>query len=146
MKWLAIFALSVFATTGSAGEIVVEDSYARVAPNAPAGAVFMTILNSGATPDTLVGVDSAVAKRVELHTHIERDGVMMMRPIEGGIEIAAEGMHMLERGGDHVMLMGLTEPLADGDEVELTLMFEEAGEVTVVVSVDNARGQGGHSH
>ena len=62
---------------------------------------------------------------------------------------------MLARGGDHVMLMGLTGPLKDGDSFPLTLTFEHAGNVTVDVVVDSARdatmpagqgaGQGGHA-
>jgi len=130
-----------------AADILVEDGYARVSrPGAPTGAMFMVIRNAGETADTLVAAASPAAKRVELHTHLEKDGVMMMRPVEGGIEIDAGEVHALERGGDHVMLMGLTALLEDGMEVEVTLTFEQAGEVTVMVPVDNARGQAGHSH
>jgi len=143
---LAAFGILI-GTVAFAGEIVVEDSYARVSrPGAPTGAIFMVIHNHGSEADTLTGVASPAAQRVELHTHIEKDGVMMMRPIEGGIEIAAGEAHTLERGGDHVMLMGLTETLEDGMDVDLTLTFEGAGDVSVTVPVDNDRGQGGHSH
>ena len=142
MKNILTAALLLAGSAAFAGEITVDDSYARVArPGAPTGAIFMVIQNAGETADTLIGAASPVAKRVELHTHIEKDGVMMMRPIEGGIEIAADGSHTLQRGGDHVMLMGLTEKLEDGMTVELTLSFENAGDVVISVPVDSARGQ-----
>ena len=58
---------------------------------------------------------------------------------EDGFAVPAGGGHMLERGGDHVMLMGLTESLEDGESFPLTLVFEEAGEVVVEVPVDLTR-------
>ena len=84
-----------------------------------------------------------MAQKVELHTHVESaDGVMQMIQIEGGIALPAGEMHELARGGDHVMLLGLTQVLKDGDTFPLTLTFEQAGEVTVEAVVDNARKPG----
>ncbi len=146
-RLLAAAALSLLAPAAIAQDIVIEDPYARASrPGAPTGAIFMVIQNTGDTPDRLVGAASPVAKRVELHTHIEDNGIMRMREIEGGIEIPAGGTHVLQRGGDHVMLMGLTETLEDGLTVEVTLTFESAGDITATVPVDNARGQAGHGN
>lgn len=109
----------------------------------------MMLMNRSDQDDTLIEVRSDVAKRIELHTHIDNgDGIMKMTQIEGGIAVPAGGMHMLERGGDHVMLMGLTRSLVQGETVNLTLVFEEAGEVKIEVPVDNARkgAQSAHSN
>ncbi|MEO1154600.1 MAG: copper chaperone PCu(A)C, partial [Pseudomonadota bacterium] len=38
--------------------------------------------------------------------------------------------------GDHVMFMGLTGPFVDGETVEVTLTFEQAGDITVDIPVD----------
>ena len=77
------------------------------------------------------------ATRAELHTHIEdANGVMRMVEVEDGIPVPAGGSAMLERGGDHVMLMGLTGPLEHGDTVTLMLRFESGEELTVAVPVD----------
>lgn len=125
--------------------IEIEDAYVLVSrPGAPSGAIFMVIRNAGDAADRLLDVNTEIAARAELHTHIEEDGIMKMRPIEGGIGIEARSSHALERGGDHVMLMGLTETLEDGMEVDLTLTFEKAGEVETKVVVNNRRGQAGH--
>ena len=138
-----IFALitTLLAAPLWAGEIVIDDAYARVSrPNAPTGAAFLTISNSGAEADRLIAVESDVAKRVELHTHIDAgDGVMQMRQVEDGFEIPAHGMHMLKRGGDHVMLMGLERDLATGDSIDITFVFENAGRIDVMIPVDNER-------
>ncbi|MCV6584590.1 MAG: copper chaperone PCu(A)C [Marinibacterium sp.] len=144
------------ATAALAGDgLDITDAYARASgPHAKAGAAFMVIENHGSSDDQLIGASSDVAKRVELHTHIDKgDGVMQMREVEGGFAIPAGGAHALKRGGDHVMFMGLTRPLNQGDVVEVILTFEQAGDVTVEIPVDLERKdghahahQGGHTH
>ena len=80
------------------------------------------------------------AQRAELHTHKETgDGILQMRAVEGGIALPAGATHPMVRGGDHVMLMGLTGSLTQGDEIKITLVFEKAGEVKVTIPVDNER-------
>ena len=100
----------------------------------------MVLENTGGTDDRLVSASAPIAARVELHTHLDDgNGVMQMREVEGGFAVPAGGRHVLARGGDHVMFMGLTQGLTDGMRVPLTLVFENAGEITVQVPVDNAR-------
>lgn len=143
LKWargVATVAL-VAVPTLTAAEIVISDPYARVSrPNAPTGAAFMMIQNTGDAADKLLSVASDVAKRVELHTHIDQgDGIMKMTQIEGGIALPAGATHMMQRGGDHVMFMGLTENLQQGGEVTVILTFEQAGDIVVAIPVDNER-------
>lgn len=122
------------------GTITVSDAYARFMPGSMAGAAFMTIENAGAEDDRLVGAASAIAEKVELHTHAHgSDGTMQMVHVPEGFPIPANGAHTLERGADHVMFMGLTEVPAEGATVHLTLTFEKAGTVELDVPVDNAR-------
>jgi periplasmic copper chaperone A len=123
-----------------AGSISIADGYAISAgPTARSGAAFMAITNAGDTVDRLVAARTPAAERVELHTHIMSDGVAQMREVEGGIPLPPGETVMLERGGLHVMLMGLTGPLEDGAPVDLTLVFETAGEVSLTVPVDRNR-------
>ena len=148
-KFLAATAASLLLSSAALAEgLMAKDAYARAAtPTAKAGGVFMTLMNHTDQDDTLIAARSDVAKRIELHTHIEiSDGVMQMTEIEGGIPVPAGGMHALERGADHVMLMGLTRSLVQGDTINLTLVFENAGEVEIEVPVDNERkaAHGGH--
>jgi copper(I)-binding protein len=137
----ALILSCLFAPTAGLADIVISDAYARASrPNAPTGAAFLVIENNGSDADRLVAAQSGAAQRVELHTHVDLgDGVMKMTEIEGGIEIPAGGTHVMRRGGDHVMLMGLTKSLEQGGEIAVTLTFEQAGTVEVVIPVDNDR-------
>jgi len=139
---LAAAAALSLATTAFAGDtIMVHDPYARSSTaKSTTGAAFMTLMNSGSEDDRLVNARSDAAKKVELHTHIEdANGVMKMVHVEEGFVIPASGSHALARGGDHVMFMGLNQPLEQGKTISLTLTFEKAGEVTVDVPVDLTR-------
>ena len=125
-----------------AGDIEITDSYARASrPGALTGAIFMSIQNNGTLADRLMAAKSPTAAVVQIHKHVEDSGIMKMREVQAGIPIPAGGTHTLARGGDHVMLMGVTQELADGETVPLTLVFEIAGELVIEIPVDNARGQ-----
>ena len=143
-------ALLALVVSGPAfAEITIEDPYASSAsPMAKTGAAFMKIMNSGEEADRLVSAASDIAQRVELHTHIETgDGVMQMVEVEEGFVIPAGGMHALARGGDHVMFMGLNEPLENGETISGSLTFEKAGPMTVEIPVDLERvPEGGMGH
>lgn len=144
MRYLLAALITALASPVLAGGIIVEDAYARTSrPGAPTGAIFMVIRNESETDDHLIGVESTVARRVELHTHIEDSGIMKMRHVEDGFPLPAGSTHELVRGGDHVMLMGVTDALESGAEIPLTLIFESAGEISVTITVDNDRGQSG---
>ncbi|MFW8635282.1 copper chaperone PCu(A)C [Cribrihabitans pelagius] len=138
---LSVPALSLPALAEAMKPVMVEDAYVRVASKAAkAGAAFMQIANHGAEDDRLVEVRSDVAARVQLHTHeAGGGGVMKMRHVEDGFAIPAGEGHALKRGGDHVMFMGLKRSLEHGDMVPLTLVFENAGEITLEVPVDLER-------
>ena len=133
----ASFALPAFAES----IIAVDDPYARVSTKmSKSGAAFMVIENSGDEDDRLIDAKSDIAKKVELHTHKDDgNGNMSMVHVEEGFVIPAGGKHMLMRGGDHVMFMGLNKGLEHGDIVGVTLVFEKAGEVTLEVPVDLER-------
>lgn len=149
MKLFAAAICAAFLPVSALAHDAVDalDAYAR-SSNPKAGAVFMTLDNHRTVDCTLIGAASDVAAKVELHTHQEVEGVMKMTRIEGGISVPAGQQHALERGGDHVMLMGLHQPLADGDTVHLELDFGDCGTIAVDAPVDNERmpGHGGGAH
>jgi copper(I)-binding protein len=133
----------------AAADILIDDPYARAAgAMARSGAAFMEITNTGPEDDRLIGATSDVSDRVELHTHIMDGDVMRMVEVEEGFAIPAGESFLLERGGAHVMFLGLNRALDTGDEVEVTLTFEGAGDVTVAIPVDNERmpARMGHGH
>jgi copper(I)-binding protein len=68
-------------------------------------------------------VESGIAKSVELHNHIDNNGVMEMRQVPS-IEIKSKGEAQLKPGGYHVMLMDLKQQMKEGDIVPVTLVIE----------------------
>lgn len=131
--------LSVTCTMARAAEVQINDAYLRVS-NPMAAAAFLEITNLSDQDDRLIALRSEVAARVELHAHREdANGVMQMIHLEEGIALPAGTTHALKRGGDHVMFMGLTHPLEEGEAVPVIFVFEQAGEVTVEIPVDQSR-------
>ena len=132
----------------NAGQIMISDAYARSSgPLARAGAAYLTIMNHSDESDRLVGVQSNIAKKTELHTHLKDDnGVMKMVRIDEGIKIGSMKEHSLVRGGQHIMFMGLKEPFETGKIIPLTLLFEKAGEVGIKIVIDQDRKEKKHSH
>lgn len=139
-RTLAATAAIAFAMPAFAESIEIVEPYARSAsPTAKTGAAFMQIVNHGEA-DRLTGASSPAADLVQLHTHMESDdGVMKMVHVEEGFDLSAGGTLSLERGGKHVMLMGLTAPLEQGATVSVTLTFEKAGDMVLDVPVDLER-------
>ncbi len=136
-----VAALSLILPGLASAQMVIEDAYARSSgPAARAGAAFMTIANHSDMDDRVVSVASDAAVRVELHTHIaDENGVMRMREVEAGFPIAAGASHMLQRGGDHIMFMGLAEAWEQGDELTVTISFEHAEPLVLTIPVDQER-------
>ncbi len=103
---------------------------------ARSAAGYLEIVNAGSVGDRLLGVETAIAKQAMLHTTDHgADGVARMIHLDA-IDIPADGTVLLEPGGLHIMLMGLTGPLTEGDMIPATLVFERAGRVAIEFSVD----------
>lgn len=139
-KTLAAAAVLSLVSLPAFAEIMIHDAYARSAsPNAKTGAAFMHIMNTGDTDDRLIDVRTDAAKRTELHTHVMEDGIAHMMRVEEGFALPAGGMAVLERGGNHVMMMGLTGPFVQGETVTVTFVFEHADEMEVEIMIDLER-------
>ncbi|MBT8409617.1 MAG: copper chaperone PCu(A)C [Alphaproteobacteria bacterium] len=124
-----------------ADPLEATEAYARTArPNAPSGAAYMVLTNISDASVTLIGVESDIAARVELHSTTEDEsGVMQMRQIEDGIEIAPGEAIEFRKGADHIMLMGLTEAFKPGASFDLTLIYESAEPQTIAVPIAKMR-------
>ena len=119
-----------------AGDLEISGGYSRATlPNAPVGAGFLTIVNSGSTADRLVGATSPVTDQVQLHEMAMEGGVMKMRQLKDGIPIPAGATVKLDPSNLHLMFMHLNQPLREGTTIEVTLSFEKAGKVTVPLTV-----------
>lgn len=132
--------------------VEVTGAMARPAPLAGGtGAVYFTLHNHSDSAITLTGADSPAAGAVEIHTTINDNGVMRMRQLEGGVEVAAGDAVALTPGAMHLMLIDLAAPLAAGDTIAVTLHFDGADDFTFDVPVADmddlpAEGEMEHEH
>lgn len=115
-------------------------------PNAHTGAAFVQIKNLG-EQDLLLGASSDIAETVELHAHVQENGLLKMVRVKN-IEIPAGGILELQPGGHHIMLVGLRQPLREGGHFLLQLEFARAGKIELeaeILGLD-AGSETGHSH
>jgi copper(I)-binding protein len=121
------------------GSLVVTNAWSPATPpTASVGVVYFSISNQGSKADRLLAVSSGVARAVELHESHTVKGVVEMRAVMAvdcppGVTVKSEP------GALHVMLMGLTHPLATGTVFALTLQFRDAGALTLQVPVEAYR-------
>jgi copper(I)-binding protein len=120
-----------------AGDLVISQAWSRATPSgAKVAGGYLTIANKGSAPDRLVGGSAPVAGKFELHEMKMEEGVMKMRPLDNGLEIAPGKSVKLAPGGYHLMLMDLKQPLKQGEKVAVTLQFEKAGTVQLSLEVE----------
>lgn len=125
MKKLIITGLMVLSATAWAQTSVkVDDAWVRgtVAAQKATGA-FMRLTPSANA--RLVAAQSPVANVVEIHEMAMEDNVMKMRQVPG-LDLAAGRTTELKPGGYHVMLIDLKQQLKGGEQVPITLVFEDA--------------------
>ncbi|VFR18736.1 Copper metallochaperone, bacterial analog of Cox17 protein [plant metagenome] len=125
-------------TSALAGDIAIDAPWVRAsAPGQKNGAGYLAVTNTGQAPDRLLGISSAAAGRVELHTVVNEKGVASMRPVEA-VDLAPGATVTMSPGGYHIMFLKLAEPFKQGATVAATLRFERAGEVPVNFEVKPA--------
>lgn len=122
----------------TAGDLTITGAYTRaMLPQAKVGGGYLVIENKGTAADRLLGGTTEAAKAVQVHQMKMEGDMMKMGEVEGGLEIPAGGTVALTTGGDgyHLMLMGVGTPFKEGECLQLTLKFENAGDVPVVLNI-----------
>src|ERR1044071_2264775 len=119
------------------GSPVVGHPRTRATPkSATVAGGYVKITNTGSTPDRLTGGSAEVSRKFEVHEMSMDGGVMKMRELKNGLEIAPGATVELKPGSYHIMMVNLSRPLAKGDKVKGTLTFEKAGKVDVEFAVE----------
>ena len=127
--------VATFATVGVA-QVRVENAWVRsTVPAQKATGAFMRIV--APTDASLVAAASPAAANVEIHESSMQDGMMRMRAVQR-VPLRARQPFDLKPGGHHVMLMGLKGPLNAGEQVPITLTFEDAKGTRSTVEVSAA--------
>ena len=130
--------------------LMAHEPWSRpLAPGATVAAGYMHLMNHTSHAETLVSARAEGVGRIEIHSMAEVDGVMQMRPVEGGVPLAVDGMAAFQPGGKHLMFIDVTRSWAEGDTVPVTLGFASGTEAHVVFKVTATKGEGhegGHAH
>jgi periplasmic copper chaperone A len=93
-------------------------------------AFYVTVHNHGSEPDALLSASSEVATTGVLHETMWRDGTTVMQP-QAQFDIPAGGTLEMKPGSWHIMLLGLKQALSPGDTVQVLLIFQKAGPMSV---------------
>jgi periplasmic copper chaperone A len=132
---LGLLVTAAHARDFKAGALDIIDPWSRATPKGSnIGAGYMTIKNTGSTPDRLISGSSDVAAKFEVHEMKMENGVAKMRPVKD-LQIKPGDTVELKPGSLHVMFVGLKKPLTSGEQIKATLVFEKAGKVTVEYDV-----------
>lgn len=117
--------------------IVLTDGWAKAVdetgPESMTG-VFGTLRNTTDEPVRLTGGSSDAAHMIELHETAMVGGTMVMREAEGGFLIEPGDTLVLEPGGNHIMLMGLSAAIETGTDVDITLTAEDGTTYDIVAA------------
>ncbi len=138
-----VLAAPVLAHELTVGDLeIIHPHIPQPAASAKAAGGFMAITNNGTEPDRLIGVETDIAAKAETHeSKVDADGVGTMEHVDF-IEIPPGQTVNLEHGGYHIMFMGLTGPLKEGEEHKATLIFEKAGRVEIEFMIDPPMSEG----
>ena len=127
--------------------VEVSDLICRPTPNGrDVTACFATFTSN--VDDRLVAISSPDADDVQIHSVRTDNGMMVMREMENGLSLPAGESIRLRPGGDHIMIIGVHTPLAEGDLLSLAMTFEHAPELGLraEVGAPPVEGEGGGHH
>lgn len=151
-RFVTLLAALVLAAPVWAHEIVAGDLqiiHPHI-PQPPASAKtaggYMAIVNNGSSDDRLLAIETDIAAKAEVHeSKVGADGVGTMDKVEA-LEIPAGETVSLDRGGLHVMFMGLKTKLTEGEMHKAVLVFEKGGRVEMEFMIDPPTGMGDMDH
>jgi copper(I)-binding protein len=119
------------------GALSIEAPWIRATPGgAKVAGGYMKIVNHGTQADRLIGGSLPVAGRFEVHEMAVENGVMRMRELARGLEIAPGAAIELKPGSYHAMFMDLKQGLKEGETIKGTLVFEKAGKIEIEYRVE----------
>jgi periplasmic copper chaperone A len=130
------------------GGIEIVHAWSR-ATDEDMGVMFMEIANHGSTNDRLVGARTPIAKQVELHGAVMREGRMTSEPL-AELSLPPGAELELEPNGAFLRLIGLKQELIEGEDYVAAIEFAEAGLIEIDVQIEPAdamrHSHAGHAH
>jgi periplasmic copper chaperone A len=132
---LPFAASAAHAHSAHLGDIKIGHPWALPAESAVGGQVFMPLLNTGKTDDSLIAARSPVAAFVELRTNNRYDDPAAKEfLLPPGKPLAMRPTAL------HLRLVGLRQALKPGDKFSIILDFLSAGEIELTVFIETTPG------
>ncbi|NND03681.1 MAG: copper chaperone PCu(A)C [Acidimicrobiia bacterium] len=124
------------AACASSAVVAAEDAWSRpVPPVSPASAIYLEVHNRTEQVVILTGADSEACEEIQIHeTAVDGAGVVSMRRLTNGLEIAPRSTAVFAPGGVHLMCMSPERGLAGFD---LTLRIGGAEDLVVPVAIED---------
>jgi periplasmic copper chaperone A len=126
--------------------LMAHNPYVRLMPASAANtAAFMTLMNHTDKEAVVVKAEVVedIANKIELHDHINENGVMRMREVKE-IKLSANSKVTLKPGSLHIMLMGLKRPLKEKQEITFKLHFADKSIITFKAPVQKIETESKH--
>ena len=128
---LACFGVCAAATGTQDASVQITDAWVRWLPgNLPAGG-YLTLVNSGDRPSSLIAASCPDYAEVSLHRSRNDAGTARMLPVHD-ITVAAHSTLAFAAQGYHLMLEHPSKALKPGDRVPVTLSFAGGASMTVL--------------
>ncbi|GAA5096799.1 copper chaperone PCu(A)C [Bartonella acomydis] len=145
IMWALLFSCIAYPASAQqykVGDIEILHPWTRETPRGiKVGSGYLYIINHGNLPDRLVSVLTKGVQTTEIHSMAVVNDIMKMEKMHHGIEIPGNGEITLKPGGDHLMFIGLSQPLKRGEKISAKLTFEKAGTIDVDFSVNAMAGK-----
>jgi periplasmic copper chaperone A len=138
MAMSALFAASI----AKADDLKVENAWVQFVPNAKTLAAYFTLTNAGEARQ-LIGAECAGFEKTELHVTRVNNGVATMETV-AQLDVPTKGKVSFAPGGLHVMLIGPKAALAEGGNVDVTLVFNDGTKLPMTAVLK--KGAKGHAH
>lgn len=146
MKITVLLAISMLTSFSSLADVDVVKPYVRATiPGTTVSSAYMELHNQSDKSVKLIAATSPVSDRVEIHEHSMANGMMKMRQVES-LSVDANSKAILQPSGYHIMIFNLKEPLKVGDDIELTLIFDNDSKEVVKVPVQSIKRKKKNAH
>jgi len=146
----AILGMSLYSSCGQAhsehhhdtdSQVIVNNAQVRAfLPASHSTVGYLSIVNHGEKSIQLTKASLESLGRVEIHEHTHVDGVMKMQQVDS-LVIKAHQQIDFKPGGYHLMAFDPIEPLKVGQELKLTLYFNDGNRVFTQAKVVSLESQ-----
>jgi len=119
------------------GSIEIENAWARISPSEPGTvSIFFDVVSLGEKDDSLIAATSSMASKVTLRSGT-RKGLNLSNQPKDGLAIKAGKRVEFRPGVSEITLTEMNTTVSVGTTIPVTLLFKNAGQITIVAQVGN---------